>query len=159
MLEGAGDQQDSVEKYPGLFGSCNVGPDQVRDLGMNILQGFLSVMTGYGQGRGYINLGVYRREFLLNLRYQIENSVYGILPGLSRVSKQLGRVVGDLSVFSYFRAIFSRLITAHRWTDGLHPATYNVGGTINESSVVVSRFPKRPMDDSLDVEAGIAVGG
>ena len=126
---------------------------------MNVLQGFLSVMTGYGQGRGYINLGVYRREFVLHLRYQVENRVYGILPGLSHVSKQLGRVLGDLSVFSYFRTVFSHLITAHRWTDGLHPATDNVGGTINESSVVVSRFPKGPTKDSLDVEAGVAIGG
>ena len=125
---------------------------------MNVLQGFLSVMMGYGQGGGYINLGVYRREFVLHLRYQVENGVYGILPGLSRVSKQLGQVLGDLSVFSYFRAIFSHLITAHRWTDGLHPATDNVGGTINESSVIVSRFPKGPTKDSLDVKAGIAVG-
>ena len=137
----------------------NVGPDQVRDLGMNILQGFLSVMMGYGQGGGYINLGVYQREFVLNLWYQIENGVYGILPGLSRVSKQLGQVLGDLSVFSYFRAVFSHLITTYRWTDGLHPAMDNVGGTINESSVVVSRFPKGPTDDLLDVKAGIAVGG
>ena len=126
---------------------------------MNVLQGFLSVMTGYGQGRGYINLGVYRREFVLHLWYQVENGIYGILPGLSCISKQLGRVLGDLSVFSYFRAVFSRLITAHRWTDRLHPVTDNVGGTINESSVIVSRFPKGPTKDSLDVEADIAVGG
>ena len=69
MPEGAGDQQDSVEKYPGLFRTHNVGPDQVRDLGMGILQGSLSVMTGYGQGRGYINPGVYWREFVLYLWY------------------------------------------------------------------------------------------
>ena len=126
---------------------------------MNILQGLLSVMMGYGQGGGYINLGVYRREFVLYLQYQVENDVYGILPGLSCISKQLGRVLGDLSVFSYFRAVFSRLITTHHWTDRFHPATDNVGGTINESSVIVSRFPKGPPDDSLDVGTGIAIGG
>ena len=69
MPEGAGDRQDSVEKYPGLFRTHNVSLDQVQDLGMNILQGFLSVMTGYGQEGGYINPGVYWREFVLYLRY------------------------------------------------------------------------------------------
>ena len=147
-----------LKNTPARSGPATWVWNQVRDLGMNILQGFLSVMMGYGQGGGYINLGVYQREFVLYLRYQVENGVYGILPSLSRVSKQLGRVLGDLSVFSYFCTVFSRLTTTHRWTDRLHPATDNIGGTINESSVIMSRFPKGPTDDSLNVEAGIAVG-
>ena len=133
-----------------------MGPDQVRDLSMNVLQGCLGVMTRYVQDRGYINPGVYRREFVLYLRYKVENGVHGILPSLSRVSKQLGRVLGDLSVF---RATLARLIAGHCWTDGFNPVTESVGGTVDESPVIISRFPKGPPDDLLDVGAGDAVGG
>ena len=120
---------------------------------MNILQGFLSVMTGYGQDGGYINPGVYWRESVLYLRYEIEDGIYGNLPGLSRISKQLGRILGDLSVFSYFGNVFSRLIAGHCWTDGFNPATASIGCTVDESLVDISRFPKGPLDDSLDVGA------
>ena len=72
------------------------------------------------------------------LRYKVENGVYGILPSLSRVSKQLGRVLGDLGVF---RATFACLIAGHCWTDGFNPATDSVGGTVDESPVVISKIP------------------
>ena len=42
---------------------------------------------------------------------------------------------------------------------GFNPATDNVGGTVDESPVVISRFPKGPPDNLLDVAAGTAVGG
>ena len=123
---------------------------------MNILQGFLGVMMGYVQDGGYINPGVYRREFVLYLRYKVENGIHGILPSLSRVSKQLGRVIGDLGVF---HATFAHLIAGHCWMDGFNPATDSIGGTVDESPVVISRFPKGPPDNLLDVGACDAVGG
>ena len=43
--------------------------------------------------------------------------------------------------------------------DGFNPATDSVGGTVDESPVVISRFPKGPPDNLLDVGAGTAVGG
>ena len=93
---------------------------------------------------------------MLYLRYKVENGIHGILPGLSRISKQLGRVLGDLGVS---RATFARLIAGHCWTDGFNPATDSVGGTIDESSVMISRFPKGPPDNLLYVGAGDAIGG
>ena len=71
MSEGAGDRQDGVEKYPGLLRTRNVCLDQVRDLSVDIFQGFLGVMTRYVQDRGYINPGVYQRNFVLYLRYKV----------------------------------------------------------------------------------------
>ena len=35
----------------------------------------------------------------------------------------------------------------------------SIGGTVNESPVVIGRFPKGPPDDLLDVGAGAAIGG
>ena len=130
-------------------------PDQVRDLSMNILQGFFGVVTGYVQDGVYINPGVYRREFVLYLRYKVENGVHGILPGLSRISKQLGWVLGDLGALC---ATFARLIAGHGWTDGFNPVTDSIGGTVDESPVLISRFPKGPPDNLLYVGAGDAAG-
>ena len=42
--------------------------------------------------------------------------------------------------------------------DGFNPVTDSVGGTVDESPVVISRFPKGSPDDLLDVGAGAAVG-
>ena len=123
---------------------------------MNILQGFFGVVMGYVQDRVYINPGVYQREFVLYLRYKVKNGVHGILPGLSQVSKQLGWVLGDLGAL---RATFACLIAGHGWTDRFNPATDSVGGTIDESLVIISRFPKGPPDNLLYVGAGDAIGG
>ena len=123
---------------------------------MNILQGFLSVVMGYVQDGGYIDPRVYRREFVFYLWYKAEDSVHGILPGLSHISEQLGRVLGDRGVF---HATFARLIAGHCRMDGFNPATDSVGGTVDKSPVVISGFPKGPLDKLLDVGAGDAVGG
>ena len=42
--------------------------------------------------------------------------------------------------------------------DGFNPAMDGIGGTVDESPVVISRFPKGPPDNLLDVGAGTAVG-
>ena len=93
---------------------------------------------------------------MLHLRYKVENGVHGILPGLSRISKQLGWVLGDLGVS---RATFARLIAGHCWTDRFNPTTDSIGGTVDEKSVVMSKFPKGPPDKLLYVRAGDALGG
>ena len=138
VLEGAGDQQDSVEKYPGLFRVLQCGSGS-------------SPRSAYGHSSGLpqCNDGIWSRQRPTSiLGYTGGSSCFtsGIrsrtasmasCPAFRASASNWVGSLGDLSVFSYFRAVFSRLITAHRWTDGFHPATDNVGGTVDESPVIV----------------------